>query len=171
MTPAAESLPDVEPGNEFSLTHGAYSERRIAQRAAEVHDALLDVALYRAEPKFMPAVSRYLQAAAREALLHGHIAVLAAGRGPGAVPSRTREQANAAARWAARLGSDLGLDPVGHARIRSLVAGAEATESTLADLAVRGAEPSGFRQREKSPPGCCRSWSSGEHRRATPEAL
>ena len=146
MTPAGERHPDFEPGNEFSVTHGAYSERRIAQKAGEVHDALLDVAPYLAESKFLPAVLRYLQAASRESLLHGHIAAVSAGRGPGAVPSRTWEQCTAAARLASKLAEDLGLTPLGHARIRSLSAGAEATEATLADLAARGAETSGFRQ-------------------------
>jgi hypothetical protein len=135
-----------EPGNEVAVKHGCYSERRIAAKAAEVHDELLDVAPYLAEPKFLPAVLRYLQAASREALLHDHISAVVAERGPGAVASRTWEQATAAARLAARLGSDLGLDPIGHARIRSLSAGAGATEATLADLAAAGAGTSGFRE-------------------------
>jgi hypothetical protein len=134
-----------EAGNEVAVKHGGYSERYIAAKAAEVHAELLDLAPYLREAKFIPAVNRYLQAAAREALLHGHIVKLCDEKGPGAVPSRVWEQATAAARLAAKLGSDLGLDPLGHARIRALSAGAEATEASLADLAARGAETSGFR--------------------------
>jgi hypothetical protein len=46
------------------------------------------------------------------------------------------EQATAAARLAAELGSDLGLDPISHARIRALSSGAEAIEAaaSLAEL-------------------------------------
>jgi hypothetical protein len=130
--------PDFEPGNVAALVHGANSERAIAAKAAEVHGELLTLVPYLAEEKFLPAVSRYLQAAAREALLHTHITTLSAEKGPGAVPARVWEQATAAARLAAKLGSDLGLDPIGHARIRALSAGAGVAEASLADLAAEG---------------------------------
>ena len=107
------------------------SPRAIAAKAAEVHAQLIALVPYLAEPKFLPAVNRYLQAAAREALLDSHITALSAEKGTGAVPSRVWEQATAAARLAAKLGSDLGLDPIGHARIRALSTGAEATEASL----------------------------------------
>jgi hypothetical protein len=138
--------PDFETGNKAALTHGARSPRAIAAKAAEVHDELLTFAPYLSEEKFLPAVNRYLQAAAREALLHGHIVAVSAKDGPGSVSSRVWEQATAAARLAAKLGSDLGLDPIGHARIRALSAGAEVTEATLADLAATGAQTSGYRE-------------------------
>jgi hypothetical protein len=128
-----------EPGHTHSLVHGASSPRVIAEKAAEVHQSLLAAAPYLDEPKFLPAVHRYLQATARESLLHGHIARMSTEKGPGAVPSRTWEQATAATRLAAKLATDLGLDPIGHARIRALSAGAQATEHSLADLAERGA--------------------------------
>lgn len=120
-----------EPGNIVALRHGAYSPRAIAAKAAEVHAALLEAAPYLDQPRFLPAANRYLEAAAREALLHAHIVAVSAEKGPGGVPSRVWEQATAAARLAARLGSDLGLDPIGHARIRALSSGAEATEASL----------------------------------------
>jgi hypothetical protein len=37
------SLPLAEPGNERALKHGAYSGRRLAERAAEVRDALMEL--------------------------------------------------------------------------------------------------------------------------------
>jgi hypothetical protein len=122
------------------LVHGASSERVVAERADEVHSELLQVAPYLNEDKFIPAVNRYLQAAAREALLHEHITALSAERGPGAVASRVWEQATAATRLAAKLGSDLGLDPLGHARIRALSVGASAGEGALERMAARGRE-------------------------------
>src|SRR5664280_988312 len=132
--------PDFETGNDLSTVHGANSPRAIATRAQEVHADLLAAAPYLDQPQWMPAVNRYLEAAARESLLHHHIATLSESKGAGAVPSRVWEQATAATRLAAKLGSDLGLDPVGHARIRALSAGASVDEAAIADLQRRGAE-------------------------------
>lgn len=125
-------------GNTAALAHGSYSERAINARAVEVHAALLQHAPYLDEPRFIPAVNRYLQAAAREALLHDYITKVCDERGPGAVPSRTWEQATAATRLSAKLGSDLGLDVIGHARIRALTVGAEATTRGIEALGERG---------------------------------
>jgi len=132
--------PDFEVGNTTALVHGASSERAIAARAEQVHAELLTIAPYLDEDKFLPAVRRYLQAASREALLHGHVERLSAEKGPGAVPARVWEQATAAARLAHKLSEDLGLTPHGHARIRALSASAGTTEATLEDLASRGRE-------------------------------
>jgi len=132
------SWPPFEPGHTLSLVHGAHSPRAIAARAEVVHAELLEFAPYLAEDKFIPAVSRYLNAASREALLHEHITTLSDEDGPGAVPPKIWEQATAATRLAANLGSALGLDPIGHARIRALTSGAEATEATLGDLKTEG---------------------------------
>ena len=149
------SWPPFEPGNLKALRHGGNSPRLIAEKAREVHAALLDVAPYLAEPKFLPAVERYLNAAAREALLHDHVSRLSAEQGAGAVPARVWEQVTSAARLAARLGTDLGLDPIGHARIRALSVTAEASEATLADLAEQGRGTAGFvtyAEKRKPPP-------------------
>ena len=132
------SRPPFQPGHTLSLVHGANSERAIATRAKQVHEELLTVAPYLDEDKFIPAVKRYLAAAAREALLDDYIRTVSAEKGPGAVSSRTWEQATAAARLAGKVASDLGLDPLGHARIRALTAGAANSEATLADLAAEG---------------------------------
>ena len=58
------SWPPFEAGNSAALVHGAHSARAIAAKAAEVHSELLTIAPYLAEPKFIPAVHRYLTAAA-----------------------------------------------------------------------------------------------------------
>lgn len=128
------------PGHELSLRHGAYSERAIAERAELVHGELLEHAPYLAEMRFAPAVARYLHAASREALLDEHIRQVCDEQGAGAVPARVWEQVTAAARLAAKLGSDLGLDPIGHAKIRALsgAAGAAESSASLADLAAEG---------------------------------
>jgi hypothetical protein len=137
---AGRERPPFEPGNSAALVHGGNSERAIAERAQTVHAELLVVAPYLDEPLFMPALSRYLAAAAREVLLDEHVRQVSAEKGAGAVPARVWEQATAAARLAAKLGSDLGLDPIGHARIRALSASAEASaaSASIADLAAEG---------------------------------
>lgn len=138
--PAGERHEDFAPGNTLSVRHGAYSAVVIAERAKSVHAELLQHAPYLDEPRFYPAVQRYLSAAAREALLDGHIQQVCAEKGAGAVPARVWEQVTAAARLAAKLGSELGLDPLGHARIRALSAGAESSEASasLAELSAEG---------------------------------
>jgi hypothetical protein len=128
---------DFEPGHELSLQHGAYSPREIAKRAEHVREELLIYAPYLDEPRFYPAVHRYLTACAREQLAHD--AVMERGiEAKGG--TRLLEVATAAARLASKLGSELGLDPIGHARIRSLSAGADSSEAAagLADLAAVG---------------------------------
>jgi hypothetical protein len=138
--------PPFEPGNSAALVHGGNSSRAVAAKAVQVHNELLTIAPYLAEDKFIPAVNRYLQAAAREALLDGHVQAVSAEKGPGAVSAKVWEQVTAAARLASKLGSDLGLDPLGHARIRALSIGAEATEASLSDLEARGRETLGFKR-------------------------
>ena len=61
--------------------------------------------------------------------------------GPGKVPIRMWEQANATDRLAGDLGSKLGLDSAGRAQLRQTVA---STEATLADLAADGRSTAGF---------------------------
>ena len=132
--------PPFPPGNKVALRHGAYSAEVIAARAKQVHVELLAYAPYLDEPRFLPAVARYLAAASREALLDEHIQQVSAEKGTGAVPARVWEQCTAAARLASKLGSDLGLDPISHARIRALSAGAESSEAnaSLAELSAEG---------------------------------
>ncbi|MDA8072338.1 MAG: hypothetical protein M0Z82_12275 [Actinomycetota bacterium] len=132
------SWPPFEEGNLVSVTHGAGSERVVAERAKRVHAEILEVAPWLSEAHFAPAVARYLAAAAREALLDQHIRQVAEEKGAGAVPSRQWEQVTAAARLAARLGSDLGLDPIGHARLKAVASTAELSVRTLAELSAEG---------------------------------
>jgi len=61
--------PPFDEGNAAHLVHGADSERAISAAAELVHDTILDVAPWLAQPQFAPAVHRYLRAAAREQLL------------------------------------------------------------------------------------------------------
>lgn len=135
---AGRERPPFEKGNQLALKHGARSLRAIAAKATEVHAELTAVAPWLVEEHFAPAVVRYLDAAAREQLLHDFITQTVDEKGAGAVPSRTWEQVTAAARLAAKLGQDLGLDPIGHARLRAVAANASISAATLADLGAEG---------------------------------
>lgn len=137
---AGQERPPYEPGNDVAKRHGAYSERAIAERAELVHASLIEYAPYLDEPRFAPALARYLRAAARESLLDEHIQRVCDESGAGAVALRAWEMVTACSRLAAKLGSDLGLDPIGHAKIRALsgAAGAAESSASLADLAAEG---------------------------------
>jgi hypothetical protein len=138
-TPArGYSWPQFEGGNKVSLVHGASSPRAIAEKAEEVHRALVEHVPYLAQAIFAPQVSRYLEATAREQLLHGYIVRLCAEKGPQAVPSRVWEQATAASRLASQFADALGLSPRGHAELKALAIGAERAEQSVADLIAEG---------------------------------
>lgn len=126
------------PRNTAALVHGGNSERVMAARAEIVHEELLAVAPWLDEPIFAPAVARYLAAAACESLLDDHVRTVSAERGPGAVSSRVWEQLTAARRLAAKLAQDLGLDPVGQAKLRTIAGQAELTTRALTSLVERG---------------------------------
>lgn len=132
------SWPPFEPGHTLSTTHGASSPRVIEAKAAEVHEQLLELAPWCNQPHYLPSVNRYLQAAAREALLHEHITTVSAAKGPRAVAARVWEQATAATRLAHTLAGDLGLTPLGEARLRAVAGSAAVTEHTLASVAAQG---------------------------------
>ncbi len=134
-----DSRPPFEPGNLANLRHGARSDRIVARRAERVHAELEKVAPWLlTEPVFAVSVQRYLQAAAREQLLHDYIERMAAEKGVERIASRVFEQATAASRLAAKLADELGLSPLGHARLKAVAATAEIGAVTLADLAERG---------------------------------
>ncbi len=118
--------PPFEPGNQIVRRHGTYSPAAIAERAAEVHDALLDIAPWVDEPEYAPSVDRYLKATAREQLAHE--ALMAGGK---LVP-RLLETATAASRLAWQMGEQLGLTPAGHAKLRVLWGAAAEAERSLA---------------------------------------
>lgn len=129
---------DFAAGNIVALKHGARSERAVEAVAAQVHETIRDVAPWLDAPQFAPAVHRYLRSAAREQMLDQYISEIVAAKGAGKVPSRTWEQCTAATRLANTLAADLGLTPVGHARLRAIAGSAAATELTLADLVAQG---------------------------------
>ncbi len=127
-----------QPGHELSITHGANSATKIAERAELVNAALLEAAPWLAEDRFLPAVSLYLRSAARSSLLDEYIERVAAERGIEAVPARTLEQATAASNRAFKQAEALGLTPAGYSKLKLLVAGAAGAEDAIARLRAEG---------------------------------
>jgi hypothetical protein len=127
-------------GNTWHLVHGADSDRALEARAAELRPRLIELCPWLEEIDVV-AVSRFLRVEARSLVLDRYMAEIIDTAGPGKVPVRMWEQANATDRLAADLGNRLGLDSAGRAQLRQTVA---STEHTLADLAADGRSTVGF---------------------------
>jgi hypothetical protein len=135
----APKWPDFEPGNVVALRHGAYSDQVIEQRAELVRHQLFDLAPWLAQdPTFVVAVARFVRVEARSQLLAEAIATKAEKSGILSVGARMLEAATSTDRLAAKLGDDLGLSPLGKARLKALTAAGEVGAATLADLAEQG---------------------------------
>ena len=71
------SWPPAAPLNELALTHGAYSERRLAPRAAQIAGELLahpETPEWLRSPSYAPAVAAWARAEAVVALLWDYLA-------------------------------------------------------------------------------------------------
>jgi hypothetical protein len=127
-----------EPGNSAAVRHGAFSEQIVAERANEIRDRFIELAPWLARPAFAESLYRYTRAVAREVLLDNYITEMAETTGVGSISSRVFEQCTAAARLSHKLAGDLGLTPIGEAKLRALVGNAATTEATLATLMAAG---------------------------------
>lgn len=113
-----------QPGHELSMSHGAYSERRVGPLAQEILDGLLALATtaessvpWLAEPSYRPALAAWSRAEARVQLLEAWLAehggdVDEEGEVRGAAAFLARCEARAES-----LRSKLGLDPLSRARL------------------------------------------------------
>jgi len=137
--PHPENLVPVEPGNTRAVTHGGYSEQAITERAAELTHHLLELCPWLAEdPVYVIPVARFVRVEARSQLLSEGIAAKAAKDGKLKVGSRLLDSAATTDRLAARLADDLGLSPLGKARLKTFTAAGELGAASLADLAETG---------------------------------
>lgn len=127
-------------GNRVALKHGVTSPARVAAKAAEVHDDLTVFAPWLDAPEYTPVLQQYLAAESHRRLLWDYIQKVSDDRGVGAVPARTWEMSLAATRLASKLAADLGLSPLGKARLQQTAAGAELNTRSLGDLIAEGAE-------------------------------
>jgi len=130
------SWPPFEEGNTASLVHGADSERTLEAQAAQIRPRLFELCSWVEDVDAIAiAMARFLRVEARSLILESSMAEIIATAGPGKVPIRMWEQANATDRLAGDLGRKLGLDSAGRAQLRQSEA---STQSSLADLAATG---------------------------------
>jgi hypothetical protein len=111
------SWPPFEKGNTAAARHGAFSDRMIEERAAEIRAYLLGSFPYLAEDTFAEAMIRYCRAEARARMLHEYVMGLAERDGVEAVRPYLWTETSRAESNAQKFAQDLGLDPMGHARI------------------------------------------------------
>lgn len=138
--PHPKPLPPTELGNTRALTHGGYSESAITERAALVSHHLMDLCPWLAEdPAYVIAVARFVRVEARSQLLGEAIAMQAAERGILKIGARLLEAAAQTDRLSAKLGDDLGISPLGKARLKAETAQGELGEAALVGLAETGA--------------------------------
>jgi hypothetical protein len=131
--------PPFPRGNTLHLEHGGYSETEITKRAEQVTHSLFELAPWlQDDPSFVVAVARFVRVEARSQLLAEGIAAKADKSGILSVGARMLEAATSVDRLAAKLGDDLGISPLGKARLKAMTAAGELGEASLADLAERG---------------------------------
>ena len=116
------------------MTHGTRSPEHVALRAKVIHERITEVAPWVDEPIFLPALSRYLNAAAKESLLDEYVDRVVAEEGIEKIPVKTIEALNACRRLAWQLSADLGLTPHGRSALKKLSLEGESIETTLQHL-------------------------------------
>jgi len=116
---------DFEPGHELSTVHGAYSPRRVGERADVVRAELVGLMPGIDDPEMAAPLALYCRATAREELAHEALEA-------GNLSPRLLEAASAAARVAKELGDALGIGPRAAAELRQIRAQTALSVATLA---------------------------------------
>ena len=133
------------PRNIVALKHGAFSDRAIAAKcdtlAPGFADWLAEHAPWAAADEFAPQRLNYLRSLSVVELLTESVVQTAATKGAASVPLRRFETLLASLRGERDALAQLGLTARTKAQMALTVA---STGATLADLAARGAETSGF---------------------------
>lgn len=142
--PRGYSWAPFEAENFAALDSGVWSERKIQERAVEVHERILELAPWVNQDVFIPALARYLRAEARELLAHKRIVEISTEKGAEHVPEKLSKMATSNANSAAKAAESLGLTAMSYARLRATTGHAQATEATLADLAEQGRQTTGY---------------------------
>lgn len=114
--PRGYSWADFTDGNDASHTHGANSKQKVDPLAIEFRDRLIAECPWMAEID-AGQIMRYCRAQVREHLLHTYIEERVDELGVGAVAVGTWQSADNAAKLAAKLAQDLGLDPTGRFKL------------------------------------------------------
>lgn len=127
------SWPTATPGNKIALKHGANSAEAIAATAEELRPRLFEVATWLDPVLDVIAVDRFLRVEARSLRLDHYLNGL--DEETSARLHKVHEQATAASRLAAQLGTTLGLDLRSRMQLRRTEV---STEATLASVIASG---------------------------------
>ena len=117
--------PPFEPGNTLSMRHGAYSQRRQAERAEIVRGELLVDRPDLAAPEVATLVAAYARAIARDELASEALE-------SGEMNSRLLESASSAGRLVKELATELGVGDRASAELREIRSRAALNVSQLA---------------------------------------
>lgn len=112
--------PPFAPGHELSMRHGAYSVKRIGERARTVASDVLDLAPHLDDPAWSLAVTEYAMARGRLELLTVAIENHLTTQPIAKLSPRLVESATAASREAAAQRASLGLDPRSLAELQTI---------------------------------------------------
>jgi hypothetical protein len=123
------SWPTATPGNTIALKHGAHSAEAIAATAAELRPRLFEIAPWLDPAQDVIAVDRFLRVEARSLRLDHYLNSL--DEETSARLHKVHEQATAAARLAAQLGTSLGLDYRSRMQLRHTEASTEALSDVI----------------------------------------
>lgn len=143
---------DAEPGNTLAVKSGVESERLIEARAANVRAALYEVCPWLDRDEYAMEVARYVRVETRALMTHEYITRVAAEKGYEKVSTRVQEIASQQDKLALTIGTMLGLNPTGQARISALASSAEINHANVANLQDQGANTDGYQRRQKSKP-------------------
>jgi hypothetical protein len=141
------SWPPFEAGNSAALTHGAYSEPRVAERAQEILTAVLEDAempdLLRSRA-FRPTLADWARAEAMASLVFDWLCGLPVEQMASPRLAGTKAPLDlwrALSAHAGRLRARLGMDPVSYARLaKDLGLAQAASDEALRQAAARGAK-------------------------------
>lgn len=134
--PANGTRPPFEPGNEAAVTHGAYSDKRVAPLATLARAEIVEAAPWLEAEAFGPALDAWSRAEARVALVdswlqeHGLL-------DPEGKPRPAAEFVVKLERAAADLRARIGLDPASCVKIRAQLASATSADA-LESLRAEG---------------------------------
>lgn len=124
------SWPAATPGNTIAVRHGANSVKAIAAVAAELRPRLFDIATHLDPVLDVIAVDRFLRCEARSLMLDNYLIEMVDQEASAKLVS-VHEQATAASRLAAHLGTTLGLDYRSRMQLRRTEASTEALEDVI----------------------------------------
>jgi hypothetical protein len=134
--------PPYEAGNTFGLVHGAWSQRTVDAKAAELREQMLaalnEFAPWTSDPAFLFVVEVLFDALARKRLIQTHIEQVTAEGATAKVAMRLWDMANSTDRLILETCDRLGLAPEAKARLTKVTADSKSAELGLTALIEKG---------------------------------